>query len=82
MILEIITPDEKVFSGEIVSVNLPGSNGSFEVLANHAPLISTLQKGNVKINIEKGQEKSLLIDGGLAEVLNNKVIVLAEAVIG
>jgi F-type H+-transporting ATPase subunit epsilon len=81
MYLEIITPDRKVYSGEVIGVNFPGTDGLFEVLNNHAPLISTLGKGNIKIKAS-GEEKNVVIDGGLVEVLNNKVIVLAEAVIG
>jgi F-type H+-transporting ATPase subunit epsilon len=79
MFLEIITPDEKVFSGDVNSVYFPGADGGFEVLNNHAPLISTLTKGNIKIR-STGSEKNVMIDGGLVEVLNNKIIVLAEAV--
>ena len=80
MFLEIITPDEKVFSGEVNGVHFPGSDGAFEVLNNHAPLISTLTKGNIKIR-STGKEENVTIDGGLVEVLNNKIIVLAEAVL-
>lgn len=82
MFLEIITPDEKVFSGEVVAVNLPGTEGPFEVLNNHAAVISTLDKGNVKISESHNQVKNVVIDGGLVEVLDNKIIVLAEAIIG
>ena len=80
MHLEILTPDNKVFSGEVTSVNLPGTNGYFEVLVNNAPLISTLEKGPIKIK-GAGLDKSITVDGGLVEVLNNKVIVLAESVL-
>lgn len=80
MYLEIITPDEKVFSGEVNGVHFPGTDGGFEVLNNHAPMISTLAKGNIKIR-STGNEKTVMIDGGLVEVLNNKIVVLAEAVI-
>ena len=79
MFLEIITPDEKVFSGDVNAVHFPGTDGGFEVLNNHAPLISTLTKGNIQIR-STGSEKNVMIDGGLVEVLNNKIIVLAEAV--
>lgn len=81
MFLEIITPDDKVFSGEVNGVLFPGTDGGFEVLNNHAPLISTLGKGNIKIK-STGSEKNVMIDGGLVEVLNNKIVVLAEAIIG
>ncbi len=79
MYLEIVTPDEKVFEGEVVSVSLPGIRGTFQILNNHAPLISALEKGKVLIKGEKDQE--LTIDGGVAEVLANKVVVLAEGLI-
>lgn len=80
MQLDVLTPDKKVFSGEAVVVRFPGSEGSFEVLNNHAPIISTLDKGYVSIRTGS-EEKKFLIDGGIVEVLNNKIIVLAESVI-
>ena len=80
MQLDILTPDEKVFSGEVTSVNLPGTQGYFEVLTNHAPIISTLERGVIKIR-KNNTEENIEVDGGIVEVLNNKVIVLAEALI-
>ena len=80
MYLEILTPDQKIFSGEITSVQVPGASGSFEVFINHAPIISTLDKGNVTIRIAK-EEQVFAIDGGVIEVLKNKVIVLAESIL-
>ena len=80
MILEIITPDTTIFTGDNVAlVQLPGIDGSFEILQNHAPLISVLKKGKIKV-INKGEkeEKFFEINGGVIEVLNNKVLVLAE----
>lgn len=81
MYLEIITPDKKVFSGEVSMATFPGSKGSFQVLNNHAPLISTLERGKISMRTSQG-EQSLLVDGGVVEVLNNQIIVLAEAVVG
>ena len=78
MLLEIITPDKKLYSGEVKSVKLPGSAGSFGVLKNHAPLISSLKKGTVKVVDEQKQNYSFPIKGGVVEVLKNKIIVLAE----
>jgi F-type H+-transporting ATPase subunit epsilon len=78
MLLEIITPDKKIYSGEVKSVKLPGSAGSFGVLKDHAPLISSLKKGNVKVVDEQKQSLSFAINGGVVEVLKNKIIVLAE----
>jgi F-type H+-transporting ATPase subunit epsilon len=76
MKIEIITPDKKVFEGEVNVVTLPGVNGSFQILKDHAPVVSTLSKGNV---IADGQ--TFTVDGGVVEVLNNKVLVLAEAIV-
>jgi F-type H+-transporting ATPase subunit epsilon len=78
MFLEIITPDKKVFSGEVTSVTVPGTKGSFQILDNHAPIISTLENGKVKV-AEKSGTQTYSIKGGVVEVLKNKVIVLAEA---
>ena len=80
MNLEIITPDKKVFAGDANAVTLPGSEGQFQVLNNHAPLVSALDRGNVVIDVN-GVKQTLVIDGGVVEVLNNKVLVLAEAVL-
>jgi len=80
MYLEIVTPDQKVFEGEVTSVTFPGSDGSFQILNSHAPLLSTLKKGTI-IYKDKKKEYDVMIDGGVVEVLNNKVIVLAEAII-
>jgi len=79
MHLEIITPDRKVFEGEVTSAQFPGIDGLFEVLNNHAPLISALKSGAVTINGTSGRE-SFNIDGGVVEVLRNNVIVLAESI--
>ena len=80
MKVEIITPDQTVFTGDNVQlIQLPGIDGSFEVLNNHAPLISILQKGKIKLR-NKGEKEDQFfeIKGGVIEVLNNKVLVLAE----
>ncbi len=79
MNLEILTPDAKVYDGEITSVTIPGSAGSFEVLKNHAALISTLDDGKVVIR-NNGTEKFYFIKGGVIEVKDNKIILLAEGV--
>ncbi|HHU34418.1 MAG TPA: ATP synthase F1 subunit epsilon [Bacteroidetes bacterium] len=81
MRIEIITPDSKVFEGEIVSVRVPGKKGSFQVLKNHAPIISTLESGSVVLVNTKGEELKYDIDGGVIEVKDNKIILLAEAII-
>lgn len=78
MTLEILTPEKKIFSGEVYGVQLPGISGLFEVLDRHAPLVSALGHGKVKILKDKTHTESIMIKGGFAEVLNNKVSVLAE----
>ena len=80
MYLEIVTPDQKVFEGEVVSVSFPGTDGSFQVLNHHAPLLSTLKKGTIVYKDGKN-EYEVVVDGGVVEVLNNKVVVLAESII-
>ena len=78
MLLEIITPDKKLFSGDVVSVQLPGTNGSFGLLNNHAPIISSLRKGIIKVVTDQKVAEEFEIKGGIIELKNNKVIVLAE----
>jgi len=80
MKVEIITPDSVIFVSENVQlIQLPGIDGSFEVLNNHAPLISVLDKGKIKL-VNKGEKEELFFDikGGVIEILNNRIIVLAE----
>lgn len=81
MNIDIITPDQSVLSGEITSVKLPGSNGSFQVLDNHANLISSLEEGIVTVLTVSGETKSVNISGGVVEIIDNKITVLAESVI-
>ena len=80
MHLEIVTPDKKIYVGEIKLIQVPGSKGSFEVLNNHAPIISTLEQGRIKL-IENNDKKIFFdIEGGVIEVSKNKIIVLADIV--
>jgi F-type H+-transporting ATPase subunit epsilon len=79
MQLEIITPDKKVFSGDVKSVTVPGTNGTFQVLNNHAPIISTLKKGIMKYVTATEGETKIPVKSGVIEVLKNKVIVLLES---
>ena len=81
MKIEIITPDKKVYEGDIKSVRVPGKKGSFQVLKDHAPIISTLEKGPVIIIDQAGTEKRFEIDSGIIEVKMNKIILLADSVI-
>ena len=80
MTLEVLTPDKTVYQGPVTSVTVPGSVGSFEILKDHAPIISTLEDGKVIIRGGNKPEEILFITGGVVEVLNNKIIVLAEGV--
>jgi len=81
MFIEIVTPDEKVFEGEVVSATFPGSDGSFQILNHHAPLVATLGKGDIKYQPEKEKEVHILVDGGVVEVIHNKVNVLIEKIV-
>ena len=78
MFLEIITPDKKVYEGEVTSVLVPGTNGQFQMLENHAAIISTLVNGKVKVKT-KGGEEHFDVRGGVIEMLKNKVVILAES---
>ena len=77
MKIEIITPDKKLYEGTIQSAVFPGSEGSFGILNNHAPLIGTLKAGKVELVDENNIKIDFDIKGGVVEVLKNKVIVLA-----
>jgi F-type H+-transporting ATPase subunit epsilon len=78
MLLEIIAPDHQLYSGEVDLVQVPGSKGSFQILRNHAPIISTLDQGQIRIVDQKGATTYFDVDGGVIEAKNNKIIVLAE----
>ena len=78
MTLEILTPEKKLYSGEVYGVMLPGITGLFEVLDKHAPLVSALGKGTLKILKAKNDTERYSIQSGFVEVLNNKVTVLVE----
>ena len=78
MRLEIIAPDSELYAGDVDLIQVPGSKGSFQILKNHAPIISTLEKGKIKIVDQGGKTIYFDVDGGVIEAKNNKVIVLAE----
>jgi F-type H+-transporting ATPase subunit epsilon len=78
--LEIVTPSKSAFNGEIKSITVPGSKGRFQVLRNHAPIISTLDIGMIKIDLPDGKANYYSTAGGTIEVLDNKVIVLADSI--
>ena len=79
MHLDIITPDKKIYSGQVTSVSVPGAQGRFEMLKDHAPIISTLLNGKVKIK-DKDGVKIFDVKGGVVENLKNKIVILAESV--
>lgn len=81
MFLELVTPDKKLFEGEVQSVRLPGVEGTFEVLNNHAPIVSVLDKGDLRVRTTDKKDTIYKIDGGVVEMLNNKLVVLIEKVI-
>ena len=78
MILEILTPEKRLYSGDVYGVQLPGIDGKFEVLDKHAPLVSALGKGNLKVLKDKISTTNFSIESGFIEVLNNKATVLVE----
>ena len=78
--LEIVSPDRKVYSGEVKSVSAPGIEGGFQVLSNHAPYVTTLGIGKVKIESTDGSELIYAISGGIFEVSKNKATILAESI--
>ena len=78
MHLEIVTPDKKLFSGEAEIVSIPGNDGSLGILNNHAPLITTLRKGSIKITDKDKKVTEFPVNGGVVEVLKNQVIILAD----
>lgn len=80
MNVELVTPEQKLFSGDADRVQMPGIDGMFEVLDRHAPLISALKSGRVKITTGK-TVKLIDISSGFAEVLNNNVVILAESAV-
>ena len=80
MMLEILSPEQKLFSGEVESVTLPGTLGEFTVLKRHAPLISSLNQGEIKYRLKNGDEQRVAIRNGFVEVLKNHVSVCSEAV--
>ncbi|MEI6751650.1 MAG: ATP synthase F1 subunit epsilon [Paludibacter sp.] len=81
MKLEIITPEQIYFSGDVTTVTLPGTSGLFTVWENHAPLISSMAKGKISfVDVKDKLETELTVDGGFAEISNNVVTVCVEAV--
>lgn len=78
--LEIISPEKKIFEGKVVAVSVPGTKGSFQVLSNHAPLISTFDIGVIRVDMLDNTKKVYSTSGGSIEVLNNKVLILSDTI--
>ncbi len=79
--LDIVTPEEKIFSGRVISVTVPGVLGKFQVLCHHAPIISTLGEGQLDAVEENGNKLDYYVRGGVIEVMFNKATILVEEVI-
>jgi len=77
--LEIVTPEKKLFAGDVKLIRLPGSKGSFEILNQHAPIIATLEKGQIKVLEENGTEQVFELNRGVVECVDNNVIVLVDS---
>ena len=78
MKLEILTPEKKLFEGEVKSVQVPGKSGRFEMLINHMPIVSSLNKGSIKITDSNNKTQEIKINSGVIELKNNSIIILAE----
>ncbi len=78
MQVEIISPDKKVFSGDAIYIELPGLDGLFGVLKDHAPTISALKKGTILLRDNKENEQTFNVNGGVAEISENKIVILAD----
>ncbi len=78
MTVEIITPEKKLFEGETSMVQVPGAKGSFQMLNLHAPIVSTLEKGDIVIREMNNNELRFSINGGLVECKQNKIVILVE----
>lgn len=78
--LEIVTPSKSAFGGEIKSITVPGTKGRFQVLKNHAPIISTFDIGMIKVDLQDGKSNYYATAGGTIEVANNKILLLADSI--
>ena len=78
MRLEILTPEKTLFDNDVLSVQVPGKSGRFEMLNNHMPIVSSLKKGVIKITQTDNKKQEVEIISGVIEMKNNKIIILAE----
>ncbi len=79
LLVEIVSPSGKIFTGEATGLKAPGVQGSFEVLNNHAPMIAAFEVGTIRITVPSGNRITFATSGGFLEVMNNTVTVLAES---
>ncbi len=77
----VLTPEKEIYNGEIQSVKVPGVNGQFEILNNHAPIVSALVAGEVRIIENSGNRTSFTIEQGFIEMLNNEISLLVQGVV-
>ena len=82
MNISILSPDKEIFQGSITSVKVPGSSGQFEILKGHAPIVSALSDGTVRIIKPGGEKMSFTIEKGFVEVLKDEVSLLVQGVKG
>jgi F-type H+-transporting ATPase subunit epsilon len=80
MNLIVLTPEKEIYNGHVNSIKVPGINGSFEVLNNHAPIVAALGNGDIRILDAKGEKKTFNIKKGFIEVLKNEVSLLVQGV--
>ncbi len=80
MLITILSPEKEIFSGEIISVKVPGTTGQFEVLTNHAPIVAALTEGSVRIKKANGESLKFEIKKGFIEVLYNQISLLVQGV--
>ncbi|HPE99673.1 MAG: ATP synthase F1 subunit epsilon [Bacteroidales bacterium] len=78
MRIEIVSPEKQLYAGEVSMAQFPGTEGSFQVLNNHAPMIATIGAGAIRVRNENGNEEMVEVNGGIVEVQKNKILVLAE----
>ena len=90
MFIEIVSPEKTIFTGDVNSVHLPGTEGFFQILNNHAPIVSTLKKGTIQLSgkfeddisenltLEGINKASLAFESGVVEMKNNKLIILVD----
>ena len=78
MTLEIITPEKELYNGTVTSVKVPGSAGEFEILNNHASIVSSLINGNIRVINDNHEELNFNLKSGVIEMQKNKIVILAE----